>query len=698
MGWRDTEAAVSSGELSFVQKEDGFGNAFKNAAKIVAEGMITDAEAAKKAKLEEEKEKRAARRAAEKERKAADAKADKLKRQAKALATDFGADPGNKEAQRYFTEQLYLFDGDSGAVYTKATNDFESGRLSFTTSRSTDEVSSPTAMDQAPPFRLDEGVGIVGATTFESTTGDYTGESRPITSLDLPRLAGRDDKAGDEAQQMIDSGLDPQQLEAGGSKEVETVTQGLGIKSRGELAPDISEYIKAIDVPADMTKQLALIKRDRTLSPKQKEEAKTAIRSYVLQLPKAKTSNDELAKLETEELQSLSALLEAEIGNDPEGKSAGRSQLLKRVNTALTARDEPEEPFDITAFDDDENATIQTKINDPKTPEDQRVQLETLLIERDKNKTFELQPDSPTFIVKYQDAPGEVAVARAVLTKEGQMVNLTTREIVEPIGEVVNVDAQRELAADFSKINTSLIKPLKVARTNMVLAVQSAKNLADIVERSPEVQTTLGGKFPRLLKRIGIEIDAANELFLGGANEREFAAYLDSTLLSENVQGAARDAALYQAELYKFAFTYASSRLGQSGQGLSNKDFQKALEIVAAGTGQTFIDGIKGKVSEIVQIADNAIDIFNEDGSVQIMDVLDTTGRLLSGYRRGSEEYANARGFGEAYAWAKSESQSKRPPKPTSTEGLPTPQSEEERNALPRGWYVSPDGNYKFKE
>jgi hypothetical protein len=96
--------------------------------------------------------------------------------------------------------------------------------------------------------------------------------------------------------------------------------------------------------------------------------------------------------------------------------------------------------------------------------------------------------------------------------------------------------------------------------------------------------------------------------------------------------------------------------LGQSGQGLSNKDFEKALQIVSAGAGQTFIDNMKARTNEVIQKADIAIDAFKEQGSIKIMGRLDTTGELLSGYTRTSEEFANARGYGEAYAWAKSES------------------------------------------
>ena len=477
---------------------------------------------------------------------------------------------------------------------------------------------------------------------------------------------------------------------------------GFMVKPQTKLGLDIDQYISAIDEPADMTKQIARVENNSTMTDDEKKDAKDRILKYVTQLPKAKMTNADLAKLEKDELDALAALLTQELQVTPDGEFNDQQVLLDRVKTAIGAKTEA---FDVTEYDDVSTPTVKTKIAATNTPEDERVQLQALLINRDEDKEFKLLPNSPSYITTFDvldtngQPTGEQQVTTTMLSEDGQThIDLSTGNQVTPVKQPINRGEQRELAADFAKINTALIKPLKEARTNMTLSVQSAKTLADIVQRTPNVQSTLGGDFPRLLKRIGIEITAAEDLFFGGGSAGEFEVELNRRLLSENVQGAARDAALYQAELYKFAFAYASARLGQSGQGLSNKDFEKALQIVASGQGQTFITGLKAKVAEIIQISDTAIDDFNEDGSVIIMDQLDTSGKLLSGYRRTSQEYAEARGFGEAYAWAKAPEQSERPPRPASLEGLPRPTSRAERDALPRGWYVTPDNTLAFKE
>lgn len=99
----------------------------------------------------------------------------------------------------------------------------------------TTEKQPISKIEMAPPFRIDQGVGKLNSTTFQSTTGDFTGKKRPLTSLDVPRLAKRDDESGDVAQQMIDSGLNPQQVgEPLGEKEVNvgpTLTFGKNNKS-----------------------------------------------------------------------------------------------------------------------------------------------------------------------------------------------------------------------------------------------------------------------------------------------------------------------------------------------------------------------------------------------------------------------------------------------------------------------------------
>ena len=108
----------------------------------------------------------------------------------------------------------------------------------------------------------------------------------------------------------------------------ESMDAGFSVEPQRQLPVDVSEYITAIDVPADMTKQLALIDAKNNLSDQQKAEAKDRVRRYVMQLPAAKMTNEDLAKLEEDELRSLAALVDAEIKAMPEEQAETKRALL----------------------------------------------------------------------------------------------------------------------------------------------------------------------------------------------------------------------------------------------------------------------------------------------------------------------------------------------------------------------------------
>lgn len=760
MGWRDVQAKVQSGELDYSPEENTFGEAFASAVNIISNKWISDADAAKKAKLEQEKEDRKARREAEKERKEAD-KLDQTHREAAKSALTMARIPWSQKAENSAYNMIkggstvqqvttFLLDGVKSGVITYDLREqqgpmpgitqtdqlfkkYESGSggadallnqaqnsqfagvkvsqmpigevLAFQLKRGPGSYhdwskanmpkntlayqqglgSTPVGIFQFVGETLkglkDSGVweelGITDDTIFSKDVQKQLfvrlaqerlkGKTTPEEQVAAMRgtwegLKGAPDSEVLEVVKAIETGTFGDEVEVEGPRT--GMEGGFMIAPATKAAVDISPFIEAINEPKDLTKQIALIDANTTMSPSDKENAKRKLRQYVTGLPSSQLSNEDLAKMELKDLQGMAALLEKEIAAAPAGQFSDKKILLDRISTVIGAKDQ----FDITKYDGAKDATLKTKIADPNTPEDERVQLEALLLNRG-DKPFKLMPGSPSYVTSYDilDENGEVVsteITTTMLTENGEHVDLSKGEIIPAAvikGQPINREEQRELASNFAQINTPLLKPLKEARTNMVLAVQSAKKLSDIVERNPDVQTIVGGKVPKLLKDIGLEIAATDDLLFGGVNEGEFNAQINKFISQSEVGKSAGDTALYYAELYKFAFVYASSRLGQSGQGLSNKDFLKALEIVAAGKGQTFITNIKSQTKEIVQIADNAIKDFTEDGSIKILDSIDPSQELLSGYKQTPEEFANSRGFGDAYAFVMSETQ------PTST-------------------------------
>ena len=803
MGWRDVQAKVQSGELDYSPDDDSFGRAFASAADIIAKKWISDADAAKAAKLEEEKEAKAERKRLEQERKEAEKKDQEARDSAKTALTmaripwsqkaensayqmikggspiqsviDFlnkGVSegfitydlPGQQGPMPAVTQTNNIFNkyesgsGGADALLSQAQNTHFKGVqvskmkigdvLNFQRQRGPGSYHAWSKANMPKGTEAyEKGLGStpVGIFQFVGDTMQYLKDSGAWNDLGINddtifseevqkklfvRLAQERLKGKSTPRERIDAmkgtweGLkkasDSEVL--GVIKAVETGTfdeeidvevegprtgmeGGFMIEPAGETAVDVRPFIEAIEKPGDLAKQLALIDADPKLKGSAKEEAKRAVREYATSLPAAQVSDAELAEMDLDDLQGMAALLKQQISAAPQGQAPDKTVLLQRIETVIGAKGEE---FDIADFDDTDNPTIQTMIDDKNTNPDDRKLLEALLANRG-TEAPKLQQGSPSFITTYDvvDEDGNKVgeeVTTTMLTTEGSHIDISTGKVVEPNKQPQNRDELREIGADFARINTAKIKPLKEARTNMVLSIQSAKKLADIVQRNPNVQTVVGGKGSKFLKNIGLEIEATDDLLFGGVNEGEFGRQIEKLLSESEIAKNAGDAALYTAELYKFAFVYASSRLGQSGQGLSNKDFVKALEIVAAGKGDTFIKNIKSQTKEIVQIADNAIADFAEEGDVMILDTLDTSGNLLKGYKQTTEEFANNRGFGDAYAFVMSEETpqqqtSEKPPKPTSLQGVPRVRTEEERNALPNNtWYVDPTGTLRIKE
>jgi len=336
----------------------------------------------------------------------------------------------------------------------------------------------------------------------------------------------------------------------------------------------------------------------------------------------------------------------------PEEKAEAAAQLA-----AL-----PGEPFNITDYDDIKDATLQTIIADPNTDPKKVTALQALLSNR-ANTAPKVDTNSQDYLITYLDASGEKQSTVAKLAADGSgFVDLTSLKPVVPAEgtQPLNMEQQSDLYDNMVKINTSLIKPLKEQRVAMVTTLASAKKLDDLARDNPEILTTVGGKIPAVLKRVGLETKALVDLFNSNGSvegtlstlDQRFNQYINDSSLS----GTARSAALFQAEKIKMAFMFAASSLGQSGQGLSDKDFQRALDILDQGSDyKTFSMNMRSQMQSVILTTETQITDFNEDGSAILLNRLDTSGELLAGYKQNAETYATNRGLGDAFTWAKSE-------------------------------------------
>lgn len=340
-------------------------------------------------------------------------------------------------------------------------------------------------------------------------------------------------------------------------------------------------------------------------------------------------------------------------------KGAGFT-LLEKVAARAYLAAFPEN-FDLTEYDDVETSTIETIIAAKGTDPNVVTQLEALVANR-KIGQDALDPKSEDYLVTYLDKNGDKQVTTAKLAKDGS----TYVDLSDPLNKitpapntnVVNLSQNDQLYDNVIKINQSLIKPLKEQRIAMQTALVSAKKLDDLVNPDmggdPAILTTLGGTLPQVMERLGLETAALINLFdATGSTQTVFTAIDEAFSALPNVGEAAQKAALFNAEKLKLAFAFAAAQ-GQTGVGLSNKDFANALTIISSGKKyETFTMNIRSQMNQVIIKTEGMIQDFREDESVKLLAPFVQDRQLFEGYTQSAEQYAQTRGIGDAFAWAK---------------------------------------------
>jgi hypothetical protein len=697
MSLRSTKSRIQ-GKIAaggFKQPDNTLAKAIDTGAGIMAQGIMRQAE-------EERQEKREAKKAAAAEARrlaAAQAKkeeeARKNQRIATSIATRFGIEPTNTVAMAYVMNEVEIHGTDALGVVQK---DFEDRNANLTTVEVTEEYVTGARPDRAPPMRLSPNPDGSMRTTLD------IGEA-------LDDLEATDSPAASAARSSAEKRFSPQQLDKGEVQTATTTSQGFefnplakknkidwaSVKSPAEvenirrlhkagqqvLSAEDLKVLELYESDFDAAEALETTAANREFNQQIIRENIDGLRS-ILNSPDTVYDQDQkaiaqaeldnklgIAQKQKDEDAAAKALefRRSLVGKDAEylrgvGASGDFSPEEKAEAAAQLAA-LPGEPFNITDYDDIKDPTLQTIIANPKTDPEKVTALEALLSNR-RNTAPKVNVDSPDYIVTYIDEAGQKQVTVAKLADGGGgFVDLTTSTPVVPAPDTapINMELQSTLASDLAKINTPLIKPLKAARSSMVSTLRSAKKLDDLVNPvtgNPEILTTIGSVGPTILKRIGLEGKAAFDLIAGAGNTTQGLSLLDqrfATYINEsNLTGSARAAALFQAEKVKMAFMFAASALGQSGQGLSDKDFLRALKILDSGSDyKTFSENLRSQTLSVIEATDVEINQFNTDGAVKILNTIDVSGQVMAGYKQTAEEFAVSNNLGDAFAWAKSE-------------------------------------------
>ena len=419
------------------------------------------------------------------------------------------------------------------------------------------------------------------------------------------------------------------------------------LKNGKELAKKVTDLgevlVKSLKKPLTLVQvnQLDLSILEGSIAAGGLEESQAKLFDQVIK-SKYKKMGRELSRLDDDDLQGTR-------DNPLETK-----EMQLAADAILKGR---KEDFDIKDWDNIKGATLDVAIG--TATGQMKSQLEALKKAR-ANVPVEIELDtSAGFLIStYQDADGAVIIATTAPTKNGQLFDIDRQKVV-PTGNNVSSVAIKTLQAQaqtVSQMNDKVLVPLTESRREMATMLQSAEKLESFIDPSkggsPEILTTVGGDIQRLIKRIDNEYKALNEMYLKGSSDDEVFSYIDSVSVGED--GVASKASQFEAELLKYAYLYATVSLEQRGAGLSNTDFKNALQIVGPGSDYTtFSNNLRSRSLEGIEKVKGRInDLVETSAQIKILDQLDPSKNLSSGYTQSVEQYLEGRGLSHLVEYA----------------------------------------------
>ena len=239
---------------------------------------------------------------------------------------------------------------------------------------------------------------------------------------------------------------------------------------------------------------------------------------------------------------------------------------------------------------------------------------------------------------------------------DGKLRDIFTNKIVEPTAEVVPVpiSISREISKDYTRIRDDLLTPMSVVQTKSLGTIRSARRLSALANKNPEVLTKVGNA-AAFFGRLSINIDTLKNY----ANQQLTPDQVVDQVMNEQLQGTASAQALFDAEILKYAYLYASANLGQSGRGLSDKDFEAALKQVRASDGkiETFDTLLRQLTNDTIgKVRDSIENIFGSEETgkgmnFQVNELEKTTNQPIGNYPRSMDEFVKFKRLQAEMAW-----------------------------------------------
>lgn len=670
--WRSVNPA------KYAPKSNALGDMLEGFASVYVPAVMKQKELDEKREYEEALERKRKNAAAAKAAAEQDKKDKKLAKDAKVLAQRYSGTTDNSEAVLYFTQQLQLFDGDVGDVISNADSMVEKGQLKFTSQQFEEEITrfDPT---KAPPVRLDSigsytstSVGQPEGESRPLTSLDLNRISSYKDDEDKSDTA----KANAVVAEQMKANFGDQQLE---SSETETVTgtqYGVEITPAGQEFYDVD--LSSISTVADINALERDIRvNQRRIKPEIITELGTmkaefkAVEDMAWVTDASKSREAAVSKVveftarndATNKKKAQAIVNSFDNQTKPYKELLEPSTLIGQTSAQLTEIKKTAELLGATEAD---LKLITTKITDAQAVENDdkaRVYLEKATSANATIAQIELAKEEGAGLrtikrltdilelqqktdIETQLAANGIEGAQAF---DGVFTNPLTNEkgygvlIKHPDGKVtledgttevvnsrkmVDMEAERyeSIAVQTQKVSTEL----NSQGAALTEGLRNAETIISLAVNDPRVRNAGGDvaqgitNFARGTESVISVLDA---LFEGGkqvVTEEELKAALDKqgfkqdgivdAFISGDIQALADGTARFEAAVLAFVFR-AGRMEGQSGNAMSNKDFERLKEMLNVKGGVVaFETTVRNFMAEKIKSYDDKVVQFNTTG------------------------------------------------------------------------------------
>jgi hypothetical protein len=591
MGWRDVQAGVASGAISYAPDE--FKEGFARMGKNIVKRMNAHTDAKIQAKLDAEAEAAAERKELKKLQDAAEQEDQERREQVKTMLSSLGLDPNDTKLAAATFGKLKAF-----GAYDK-TLDWLTGK-----------VKADGLIFADPPENAQTNSMLGGSSEFN--LADYSDLARSESSNDPTDTRTNEDgeiysgkwQFGDERLAEVNAAMGTNFT----AKTFNTTSEKIQDEVASWHFKDILQYIEDNDLDSYIGKEINGVRlTERSLVAVAHLGGRGGLKKF-LQTNGKYNPPDELGTTLLKYAKAFSG--EASGGFTGFTTPVADDKDAETLPNYMTALINKNNITGIKSAVDQQLQQFSDPENVPPEKQDEYASLiarQSLIVSVEKsyeaaaaNPTIKLTDKnfSVTLNNEAEETDGDETTTQpkvytAILTDEGKYF---VNGAVYNAGELTvlqDLNAVQDANIIANRVTNDVTNPLLKIRTDTGVVLRTAKQLDDFVLNNPSILTEVGGPVSAFLVRIGNNLSAVARTITNVSPEEfekrmgaEFNKLLNKEVSDQqSVLGSNASAYSQWASLnYKYAFAYAKLALDSSGQALSNMDFKNSLTINTAGS------------------------------------------------------------------------------------------------------------------